>query len=514
MLDFAQRWSELGAAGQRLMLLGAGCAALGLLLRFSAPRVFSAGLGTLLLCGAATVLTLTWTPASITAAMTGLLALAMLLAAFVADRQVEAEAETPRARTRSVSADVFRHCAALLTLLVICLGIGPFTSGWSREMALPIGVALAAIAAVLSRTDIGGVSICAAVGLLAIFGHGLRESSGLGLWLVGLLAALAAVALPLRQVYLNWRHRRNCWLDQPQKLLTALPRSAWQDGVVIGCGVLAAFAGAAAQAQPTTPLWMFVATLGVFGVAHATHQRAIGELGLLLAAGVWTTAGTAWLARGPWSLPIGAALGAWFLFWIARFWSQQLLDGNAWTTTGALVAPALRLARVLAPFSAAISVATALRMTADDSQSIWPMPIVFVSHLMLLIGSARSARQSGAAGGAYAAGAAAIGLAATLAEGQRRWLPQVEFELRWGIALVLAGALFWWITESSHARPTYLAARVGIAIGLIPMVLFALALGTGEAWNWESTRPWLLAGALGLPIGLLTASSRTLAGRL
>lgn len=166
-------------------------------------------------------------------------------------------------------------------------------------------------------------------------------------WLL-LAAALLSLLCMLTPVLAHWRLRSRAWLADPQRLLLPLPRRAAGYGLSVLFALAAAGAAGAVNSTPLRPLSLFLATLAVLSVAHITRSAGLEYLGLLFIGGTVVSLATDWFALGGAGGLFGIAAAGLLLFWFSRFWSQQLLEGRAWTTAGRLVPKAAKLAHGLA----------------------------------------------------------------------------------------------------------------------------------------------------------------------
>ncbi|MBL8878228.1 MAG: hypothetical protein JNG88_03830 [Phycisphaerales bacterium] len=166
--------------------------------------------------------------------------------------------------------------------------------------------------------------------------------------LVLLIGALLAVSFMLAPVLVHWRMRRRASLEAPERLLTRLNRrSLW-----LFAALVIAVAVGIASTQPLTSAWrplsLFIAALTVLSVAHITGRGWMDYLGLIFVCGVAASIAVDWLPMGGAGGLTGLGLAGFLVFWLSRFWRQQLLDGVAWTTTGRLVPKAAGVAHVSA----------------------------------------------------------------------------------------------------------------------------------------------------------------------
>ncbi len=156
---------------------------------------------------------------------------------------------------------------------------------------------------------------------------------------VGLLALSAGVAASAMTL-LAWRHwsyRRWAWLADPRSLLDPPPRPAW---VAVGVSlplVIAALSGVLAAAHPTTPILLAVGCVTAFSALARYSHPGFGALGAVLGAQAVALAPVAWIQSSDAATAGGLGLASLWLLWLARFWDQQLLEGQPWTTSAGLI---------------------------------------------------------------------------------------------------------------------------------------------------------------------------------
>lgn len=238
------------------------------------------------------------------------------------------------------------------------------------------------------------------------------------LWLTGrktfvagviLLAAAVSLAIVLGGVLLDWRRRARVPMAEPQLLLQppARHRRAYALALVlcVGVGAGAVLVGSSLL----TPLALGLAALAVLGVGHRWRSNAIGELGLVLMAGVVVSAGAAWLPGGVAGEVLGWTLASLWLQWLARFWHQQLDEGRPWTSAGRLIPLARRLSYVAAAgaFVWVVSwVVPGLRGTLAGGWAAIPCALLLLLLASMLV---RDARRQGSGVAALGAVLAATG---------------------------------------------------------------------------------------------------------
>lgn len=177
-----------------------------------------------------------------------------------------------------------------------------------------------------------------------------------------LLSALVALVLVIGAVLVNWRLRIRIWQTDPQQLADPQPAQRVLHGLALILGVGVGWGSLVTPGVWVTPLAVFCAALAVLGVGHLRSSAAIGRLGLALVAEALVLCAVTWLPATPARTMLGLAIAGVYLLWLARFWTQQLHGGRAWTTAGRLI-PA---ARDLSYAAAGLACVAAFVWRVDD----------------------------------------------------------------------------------------------------------------------------------------------------
>ena len=185
-----------------------------------------------------------------------------------------------------------------------------------------------------------------------------------------LAAALAFAAVVLLQGSLYRRRRERAWPDHLEYLQDGF-KSWWPLrplGALIGLVALAA--GLVGMDR-----WMTVVSAVALGaslivLAHRRWSEPLAYLGLaLITLTVCAVPATVvaffthlgWERLLLWSCVLGGAAVMVFMWlWLPRFWTQQLHEGQAWTTAGRLIVPARRMGYVVALIGLLVAVRMAL----------------------------------------------------------------------------------------------------------------------------------------------------------
>lgn len=154
------------------------------------------------------------------------------------------------------------------------------------------------------------------------------------------LTGLGAAGLLVGCILAEWRRRRRAWASQPRLLLEPLAPQPLADAGIVLLSVLAGGLATAARSGWTPP-GVALAAVATLGLGHRRERQALSVLGLLLLGEAVVLTGIDWWPGGSEGLVTGWSLAGLYLLWLGRFWSQQLLNGTAWTTAGRLI-PAAR----------------------------------------------------------------------------------------------------------------------------------------------------------------------------
>ncbi len=261
-----------------------------------------------------------------------------------------------------------------------------------------------------------------------------------GVLAIGLLAAgVAALVAALVPLLGRWWHRRRLWRTAPHELVVPPPdyRVFWT-AVLIVAALVGAGGLLVAESWPT-PLAVFAAALAAFIAGHRRQSIPAGELGLVLVGAGIVFMAMAWLPAAPLNPLLGSAVAGGYLLWLARFWHQQLHEGQAWTTAGRLIPAARRLAFAVAVLCAVLAVVAATSADTLGQVGRWQ---ALLAALALLGFWSMLVRDAGGEGGTLGAFAACLVLLAACVP-VRALLATVNVPVPWpvlaaGAALVLA----------------------------------------------------------------------------
>jgi hypothetical protein len=227
-----------------------------------------------------------------------------------------------------------------------------------------------------------------------------------------LAAAFAIAAVVLLQGSLYRRRRMQAWPDHLEYLQDGF-RSWWplrQLGALIG--LVALVVGLVGMDR-----WMTVVSAVALGaslivLAHRRWSGPLAYLGLaLITLTVCAVPATVvgFFTHLDWERPLlwscvlgGTAVMVFMWLWLPRFWTQQLHEGQAWTTAGRFIVPARRMGYVVA----LIGLIVAFRMAvwprwpysaAEDGSEPggWLGGGCIVLLLLALVNRARAARSIG-----------------------------------------------------------------------------------------------------------------------
>ena len=308
------------------------------------------------------------------------------------------------------------------------------------------------------------------------------SSLDIGPW-AGALIALAALALVLGDVWLRRRHRLTTWIADPKRLLATPALSGGGLWIAVPLALLAAASAVPHAWSVAAPLTAWLAALVLAGAGHMGRLAPLSAAGLLLAGlGLAAVPRTWFGVRDP-AASIGLSLAALWMLWLAQFWKQQLLNGQAWTTAGRLI-PATRVCMLLLTGGMLVGALLArLGPVAEVQSTAWTALLGSGLQILLVFACWRRAMLDNSAACALGGGLAAC--AAALAP----WIPGVEPLFL--LALISASAIF-------------LAGRAGAALGLVahPLVMLVIpCIGVLVAL----AAPWSGLSALGL--GLIGLSA-------
>jgi hypothetical protein len=252
------------------------------------------------------------------------------------------------------SAVIFRSAALLCAVAAVALWLATGVSSpeGRRAALIDLGVLLA-VASIGALWQVGRAEVWTLLVLLwSLVALGtpaaarLQAHRGVLEALAPLLAATSLFVL-LLAVWWVWRRRRAAWLRRPERLLRLRGSSLFVH-VLLMTLVLAVAALAAATLRwgELSPRSLLMAAIACLGTAHRRQSGFAAEAGLLMLFAAFLT-GVAAIGSSILGMVTTCVILGGLALWLSRFWTQQLLDGRAWTTTGRLVAPAEALAVAL-----------------------------------------------------------------------------------------------------------------------------------------------------------------------
>lgn len=254
--------------------------------------------------------------------------------------------------------------------------------------------------------------------VIVIPGESLRGHASA--WGVGLNAAgLLCLVVVVGTVLLDWRRRRRQWLEEPERLVETLPARRVLLGVLVGVCVLVGLGGVLLRGAWFTPPAVWLAGLACLVIGHVRTWPWASEIGLGLVAEGIISASLAWLTPGWPGAVFGLCLAGGYLLWLARFWDQQLNDGEAWTTAGRLIPISRRLGYAISMGAVAAAMGA---IAAGDfaTQNVWMTGLtvlLLLGGMSLLVRDGFEHRQSGAAASACVVTLAAAGPGCALLSG-------------------------------------------------------------------------------------------------
>ena len=192
--------------------------------------------------------------------------------------------------------------------------------------------------------------------------------------------------------YIEHRRRLLAWPHELWKLTSPLP--AWP-GFRYSAGMVAVVVLVLGCVHVT--IWWtapaaFIAGASMLALAKRRWEENLADVGLaLITLGVVSLV-TAWR---PDSFPeifnrvlIGLGIMIAFWHWLADVWTQQLDQGQAWTTSGRLIRTARRVGFLLAATAVLVSINLAawpLLPHADADHSTWRWMLGLLGHALLLV---------------------------------------------------------------------------------------------------------------------------------
>ena len=160
--------------------------------------------------------------------------------------------------------------------------------------------------------------------------------------------ALLSLAVVLSQVWSRWHFRRQVWLTEPERLLEPHTPAAVLMNFAVLLSIAAAITALCSPARWHLPLAVWMAAFGAFGAAHLCWHPLRGAVGVGVLMVMFIKLGDAWLwSSGYLGEFLGALLGLGLARWLARFWEQQLDQGQPWTTAGRLIPVCRRISLVM-----------------------------------------------------------------------------------------------------------------------------------------------------------------------
>ncbi len=350
-------------------------------------------------------------PVAVCAFLTGMAVLWHLMRRWLARQQNQA-AEGAWAQELALRSRIAGHAVVICGVLLAGVSL-QLPADLDRQTWLAISLCLMILVGLSVQRLAGGGGGLSQYAMLGLLACALRlayapadllpSPGGVALALLAVgVAALLAALVPLLG---RWWHRRRLWRTAPHELVVPPPeyRVFWAAVLIV-----AALVGAAglmvAESWPT-PLAVFAAALAALIAGHRRQSLAAGELGLVLVGAGIVLMATAWLPSAPLNSLLGSAVAGGYLLWLARFWHQQLHDGQVWTTAGRLIPSARRLACAAAALCAVLAVAAATT-DADALAQVgrWQALLATLALLGLWSMLVRDAGGEGGTLGAFAAG--------------------------------------------------------------------------------------------------------------
>lgn len=213
----------------------------------------------------------------------------------------------------------------------------------------------------------------------------------------------AALMVVLYLVFNHRQSRRHAWLHEPERLLDSLVVPQWAAVVVQTCIVLTVLLTTLAFGAWGLPTALAMCGLACLGLSHLRNCSKCGEEGLALAALALGSMPACWFGwSGWWAGICGAALGGAWMTWLARFWEQQLDEGQPWTTTGRQIPAALRLSVAAALTGAGCSLGWLTQGAASITVSSGALTALVVLQLVFALMLARYGMQRRFAPAAFA----------------------------------------------------------------------------------------------------------------
>lgn len=434
----------------------------------------------------------------------GVILVTLAIVWFIAAVWVEREPDNPDrlepGGRRAIRRDLAVHAAAIAGLLAVAVML----SASAAEHALTMGliVLLALLLVVVTGLYVwrrGAATRHAIVAVLVTLlwmavPHAELDARRTWIALGLLLLAVAALAVVIVRLLGDWRQRIHTSRQNPTQLTEHGPQHRLIYGTVVMACVVVGVIGVMPARTAITPFAVWLAAYACLTVGHLWRSNSIGEIGLALVGEAVVLAAVEWLPESPANGLLGMTLAGALLLWFARFWHQQLNDGQPWTTTGRLIPVARNLSYAAASGQLALAALWVLR--ADDAA----MPAGWLAGAALVFGLlhssmlVRDAQTQSSSTPALAAGLALIAAAVPAAQLTARWA-----ELTPGFWLALFGLLL--ALRVCRTVPDAAAAWVYNACigGLLPVAaVYALVLH--QAWLTGRISMALAGAAIALAI--------------
>lgn len=188
---------------------------------------------------------------------------------------------------------------------------------------------------------------------------------------LALLTGGAAALISVWPAIYEWRRRRRDWLGDLVRPDEGPPRMAAARWAALA---LALVAGVFAPTEAEVPFALAPAGLAAMACGGVAHHRAIpglpGVLALVFTAETAVLTFTAAVSTGPFGVLAGLSFACFWLAWMARYWSHQLLNGTAWTTAGKLVASARSVSGLAAAAAFMLAWSEPLDLGAESAWQI------------------------------------------------------------------------------------------------------------------------------------------------